>query len=227
MLLLAFVLIRGEESIPLSDCLQVTFSRSCRHHLFVVYAREIVIMDIGTKQEVGSIVLERNSSPFLQVMPCKQRSMLYCLHENGSVSIRTPPTRGNRRAYRAKDQQQRSIPAHAGEPTTAARRGCPNGVYPRPRGGTALSSNVVLRLRRSIPAHAGEPGTSGGISQTRWVYPRPRGGTSLLAAWTKRLRGLSPPTRGNPIASAIRDFGHGSIPTHAGEPRCSTHCARS
>ena len=74
--------------MPLSDCLQVTFSRSCRHHLFVVYAREIVIMDIDTKQEVGSIILERNGSPFLQVMPCKQRSMLYCLHENGSVSIR-------------------------------------------------------------------------------------------------------------------------------------------
>ena len=88
MSLFTFFLIRGEESMPLSDCLQVAFSLSCRHHLFVVYAREIVIMDIDTKQEVGSIILERNSSPFLQVMPCKQRSVLYCLHENGSVSIR-------------------------------------------------------------------------------------------------------------------------------------------
>jgi len=80
--------IKGEESISLADCLQVAFSRSYRHHIFVVYTREIVIMDIETKQEVGSISLERNSSPFLQIMPCKQRNVLYCLHENGCVSIR-------------------------------------------------------------------------------------------------------------------------------------------
>ena len=85
---LLLCLLRGEESISLADCLQVAFSRSYRHHIFVVYAREIVIMDIETKQEVGSISLERNSSPFLQIMPCKQRNVLYCLHENGCVSVR-------------------------------------------------------------------------------------------------------------------------------------------
>ena len=80
--------LRGEESVSLADCLQVAFSRSYRHHIFVVYAREIVIMDIETKQEVGSIPLERNSSPFLQIMSCKQRNVLYCVHENGCVSVR-------------------------------------------------------------------------------------------------------------------------------------------
>ena len=45
-------------------------------------------MDVASKQAVGSILLERNSSSFLQVMPCRQRDVLYCLHENGSVSVR-------------------------------------------------------------------------------------------------------------------------------------------
>ena len=74
--------------MPLADCLQIAFSRSYRHHLFIVYPREIVIMDIEIKQAVGSIHLERNNSAFHHVMPCSQRDVLYCLHENGCVSIR-------------------------------------------------------------------------------------------------------------------------------------------
>ena len=45
-------------------------------------------MDVASKQTVGSVTLERNFSSFLQVMPCRKRDALYCLHENGSVSVR-------------------------------------------------------------------------------------------------------------------------------------------
>lgn len=40
-------------------------------------------------QAVGSILLERNTSPFVQVFACKQRNMIYCLHENGCISVRS------------------------------------------------------------------------------------------------------------------------------------------
>ena len=79
---------RGEETIPLTDCLQVTFSRSCRHHLFLLYSREVVILDVEINQAVGVITLERNASPLLYLMPCIQRDVIYCLHENGCVSVR-------------------------------------------------------------------------------------------------------------------------------------------
>lgn len=50
--------------------------------------REIVILDTDLKQTVGVVSSERNSSPFHQILPCQQRDVLYCLHENGCVSVR-------------------------------------------------------------------------------------------------------------------------------------------
>ena len=110
----------------------------------------------------------------------------------------SPPTRGNLRLPRAKGWLGRSIPAHAGEPRRVGTPISRRRVYPRPRGGTALTSPCVVakcglspptrgnpRLGqnragrpRSIPAHAGEPA------------PRP----------------------------AIRRRPARSIPAHAGEP---------
>ena len=89
----------------------------------------------------------------------------------------SPPTRGNLRRSSAAPLPDRSIPAHAGEPSPpASRRACPT-VYPRPRGGTLSYSAAIMDApglspptrgnlrrrgllapqRRSIPAHAGEP----------------------------------------------------------------------
>ena len=66
----------------------MSFSPSNRHHLFLLYTKEVLVVDTEIMQVVGSIYLERNSSPFLQVFPCWQRDVLYCLHENGCVSVR-------------------------------------------------------------------------------------------------------------------------------------------
>ena len=62
---------------------------SYRHHLLVLYPKEILILDLNIMQAVGSIFLERNTSPFVQVSACRQRNIIYCLHENGCISVRS------------------------------------------------------------------------------------------------------------------------------------------
>ena len=37
---------RGEETIPLVDCIQVAFSQSNRHHLFIVYPKEVCTLRV-------------------------------------------------------------------------------------------------------------------------------------------------------------------------------------
>ena len=89
----------------------------------------------------------------------------------------SPPTRGNLAGGQLRAVRARSIPAHAGEPSSPAGRGARSMVYPRPRGGTVRSGPRRIaraglspptrgnpdrkRSHRfscgSIPAHAGEP----------------------------------------------------------------------
>ena len=85
---LTSISVRGEDSLAQVDCRQVIFSPAQKHNLLIVYPREIVVMDTEIRQAIGSVSLERNMSPLLRVMPCRQRNALLCLHENGSVSMR-------------------------------------------------------------------------------------------------------------------------------------------
>ncbi|XP_072042557.1 WD repeat-containing protein 11-like isoform X2 [Amphiura filiformis] len=81
----------GEEpdpSMALNECLQLCYLQSRRNHILLVYPREILILDLNIHQTVGTIPMERSGSPFQQVYPCKQRDVLMCLHENGSISVR-------------------------------------------------------------------------------------------------------------------------------------------
>ena len=153
----------------------------------------------------------------------------------------SPPTRGNRLVWRGDRGRWRSIPAHAGEPSPQTAQAHPVSVYPRPRGGTELTSlygaltsglspptrgNRLRRptqrhRRRSIPAHAGEPYRADDSRADDEVYPRPRGGTDMLAVNPIRVTGLSPPTRGNPAPKATPTRLSRSIPAHAGEPEMS------
>ena len=150
----------------------------------------------------------------------------------------SPPTRGNRTTISPAIVQMRSIPAHAGEPSTPHTPHRNSKVYPRPRGGTrsrltrrrlcaGLSppTRGNLQHRRnpqavvgSIPAHAGEPSLSSARRSRRTVYPRPRGGTAQTRAQPNEHGGLSPPTRGNRPASFASGAKSRSIPAHAGEP---------
>ena len=79
---------RNEDTLTLVDCLQIAFSPAVRHHLFLLYPREILIIDAEIMQAVGSIFLERNATPFVNLRLCQQRDALYCLHENGSITLR-------------------------------------------------------------------------------------------------------------------------------------------
>lgn len=51
----------------LNDCIQLLYHQSCRHHLVLVYTREILILDLEINQTVGIIPIERAGSPFVQV----------------------------------------------------------------------------------------------------------------------------------------------------------------
>ncbi|KAL5471412.1 hypothetical protein EMCRGX_G029528 [Ephydatia muelleri] len=79
---------RPDDTATLNDCIQMVFSQTNRGHLLLLYSREIVILDTSIRQIIGSVPLERNTSPFLQIMPCRQRDVLYALHENGCISLR-------------------------------------------------------------------------------------------------------------------------------------------
>ena len=159
----------------------------------------------------------------------------------------SPPTRGNHVARQPPAARRRSIPAHAGEPASAAYRRRPSRVYPRPRGGTGsqqpqniprdglspptrgnpINGAAGIEILRSIPAHAGEPlQFEFGANDVR-VYPRPRGGTLTAPSLSTFCAGLSPPTRGNRRSSACRWFRRRSIPAHAGEPRTPRCSCRS
>ncbi|XP_064464638.1 WD repeat-containing protein 11-like [Ornithodoros turicata] len=78
----------GDEVLALNDCLQLSYHRSFRHHLLLLYSKEILILDMEIHQTVGIVALERNGSPFLWCNTCWQRDVLMCLHESGSVSVR-------------------------------------------------------------------------------------------------------------------------------------------
>lgn len=79
---------REDENIALNECIQLAYHKACRHHLILVYAREILILDLEINQTVGTIPMERTGSPFLEVIPMHQRDVLFCLHENGSITCR-------------------------------------------------------------------------------------------------------------------------------------------
>ena len=82
------LVIRPDDSATLNDCIQMVFSQTNRGHLLLLYSREIVILDTSIRQIIASMPLERNTSSFLQIMPCRQRDVLYALHENGCISLR-------------------------------------------------------------------------------------------------------------------------------------------
>ncbi|KAI3363031.1 hypothetical protein L3Q82_011694, partial [Scortum barcoo] len=76
------------EAVTLNDCLQLSYLPSKRNHMLLLYPREILILDLELSQTVGVVAIERSGVPFIQVIPCAQRDALYCLHENGCITLR-------------------------------------------------------------------------------------------------------------------------------------------
>lgn len=75
-------------SIASLDCNQLLFHGYLRNHLIVAYPREVLIIDLMIYQTVSTFSTEKNSSCFVQLYSCRQRNLIYCLHENGAFSIR-------------------------------------------------------------------------------------------------------------------------------------------
>ncbi|KAM9133288.1 WD repeat-containing protein 11 isoform 1-T1 [Pangshura tecta] len=76
------------ESVTLNECLQLSYLPSKRNYMLLLYPREILILDLEVNQTVGVVAIERTGIPFLQVIPCFQRDALFCLHENGCITLR-------------------------------------------------------------------------------------------------------------------------------------------
>lgn len=82
---------RPEElsSTSLNECLQLTFHRSLRHLICLVHPREVLLVDLRIHHTVAVLIAsDRSYSPFQQLLLCRQRDVLFCVHESGSVSGR-------------------------------------------------------------------------------------------------------------------------------------------
>ncbi|XP_063852322.1 WD repeat-containing protein 11-like isoform X2 [Scylla paramamosain] len=104
---------RGDEGSQLMECLQLAYHRTVRDQLLLLYAREILILDLTINQTVGIVAVDRAVSPFCQVLSCWRRDVLLCLHESGSVSahfrrrlLPLLPTSPDESAGGGLDQQQ-------------------------------------------------------------------------------------------------------------------------
>ena len=161
-----------------------------------------------------------SSAPVSAVYPRPRGGTMQALIRLSTLSSLSPPTRGNRVPLVRRRLRQGSIPAHAGEPSSAGTSTTTPRVYPRPRGGTApefdagssttglspptrgnpIESVGIHNTEGSIPAHAGEPQAQPRTYRLTRVYPRPRGGTAYSQPSGLVPEGLSPPTRGNRLA---------------------------
>ena len=145
----------------------------------------------------GEPLPARPDPPPRPVYPRPRGGTIQDIRRRAAYRGLSPPTRGNPANLQNVPLRQRSIPAHAGEPSSHGMARLPPTVYPRPRGGTSeraerrhrrpglspptrgnpLACRDNRPRQRSIPAHAGEPFGNLIRAHGGWVYPRPRGGT--------------------------------------------------
>ncbi|KAK9508466.1 hypothetical protein O3M35_006019 [Rhynocoris fuscipes] len=79
---------KPDEAMTITECLQLTYHKSLRHHLLLLYPRDVILIDLHINQTIGIIPIERTMSPLVQVCTTRQRDVLYCLHESGSISVK-------------------------------------------------------------------------------------------------------------------------------------------
>lgn len=53
--------------MTISECLQLTYHRSLRNHVLLLYPRDILLIDLHINMTVGVISIDKTSSPLLQV----------------------------------------------------------------------------------------------------------------------------------------------------------------
>lgn len=70
-------------------CLQLAFHQARKNHIILLYAREVLILDLKVNQIIEAISAEKTGSPFQQVISTRFVDAMICLHENGSISLRS------------------------------------------------------------------------------------------------------------------------------------------
>ncbi len=150
----------------------------------------------------------------------------------------SPRMRGNQPRRHLRLRRQGPIPAHAGQPSAAARTTAVAWAYPRACGATwrwamlgfgssGLSPRMrgnrhdrgpARRSRGPIPAHAGQPAAKSRVSWHLRAYPRACGATQIRPVAPSNCPGLSPRMRGNRFPLDDPELLWGPIPAHAGQP---------
>lgn len=69
--------------------IQVEFHSIYKNILLILYPREILFFDLFISQIIGQIQLEKNQSPFTQIYTASQKDVLFVLHENGCITVRS------------------------------------------------------------------------------------------------------------------------------------------
>ena len=135
---------------------------------------------------------------------------------------RSPRARGNPRSNWRSRSTPGTIPACAGEPTSAigvALVVSRLGRSPRARGNHEAQRRRV-RASGTIPACAGEPICAFRAGVCVGDDPRVRGGTVRPTLCVHHAGGRSPRARGNHNFSRAAELAKGTIPACAGEPFC-------
>ena len=153
----------------------------------------------------------------------------------------SPRGRGNPTGAWVRPATTGSIPAWAGQPTSARRWSTPWPVYPRVGGATGRGGPLKYRYQGlsprgrgnlsraglngvssgSIPAWAGQPSSPSPSPMPGTVYPRVGGATCSSRPSPSDMTGLSPRGRGNPCLEWCLAVSMGSIPAWAGQPRAA------
>ncbi|XP_060592293.1 WD repeat-containing protein 11-like [Ruditapes philippinarum] len=95
--------INEDDQDLLTSCKQVVFNPAHRHIVLCVFATEIHVIDLDVDLTVSTMRLDRSSPNFAKVIPCRNTDMLFCLHENGSVSVRVRKQSNNSEKFQIKD----------------------------------------------------------------------------------------------------------------------------
>ncbi|RWS04712.1 WD repeat-containing protein 11-like protein [Dinothrombium tinctorium] len=85
-------LTREDEASALPNYLleynKIVFNQCTRNQVFLLCPREILLIDLDFVQILTVVNIERNCSNFVDMYSCFNRNMIYCLHDNGTISSR-------------------------------------------------------------------------------------------------------------------------------------------
>lgn len=70
------------------SCIQLVHHRSVRNQIFIVFSRDIYLVDLSIETIISVIPIERNCSRIVKIFPCSQRNAFYVVHDTGNVSFR-------------------------------------------------------------------------------------------------------------------------------------------